>query len=94
MEAIEEKPPTQTTSIPSDNHAEAGEPHMPAPSLSPLILAAGMTMAAFGIVLGPALIILGVIGILVGLGTWLYDEIVSASTVTEDHGSDDAHGQP
>jgi predicted exporter len=94
MESTEEKPLTQTLATLADDHAEAGEPHMPAPSLSPLILAAGMTMAAFGIVLGPALIILGAIGILVGLGTWLYDEIVSASVATEGHGSDDAHGQP
>lgn len=66
-------------------HAEAHEPHMPAPSLSPIILGAGMTLAAFGIVLHPIMLIVGVVGILVGLGTWLYDEIVNASAATGDH---------
>jgi len=67
-------------------HGEEHEPHMPAPSLSPIILGAGMTLAAFGLVLGPVVLVLGAIGILVGLGTWLYDEIVNASTATSDHG--------
>lgn len=66
-------------------HAEVHEPHMPAPSLSPIILGAGMTLAAFGIVLHPIMLILGVVGILVGLGTWLYDEIVNASSATDNH---------
>jgi hypothetical protein len=69
----------------SHAHGEEHEPHMPAPSLSPIILGAGMTLAAFGLVLGPVVLILGAIGILVGLGTWLYDEIVNASAATSDH---------
>ncbi len=69
------------------DHAEAHEPHMPAPSLSPIILGGGMTLAAFGIVLHPVMLALGIVGILVGLGTWLYDEIVNASSVTADHES-------
>ncbi|MCS7055352.1 MAG: hypothetical protein NZM18_04160 [Thermoflexales bacterium] len=68
----------------SAGHRHA-EPHMPAPSLSPIILAAGMTLAAFGIVLHPIMLALGIVGILVGLGTWLYDEIVNASSATADH---------
>ncbi len=44
-----------------------------------------MTLAAFGVVLHPVMLILGVVGVLVGLGTWLYDEIVNASSVTSDH---------
>ncbi|MFC1464631.1 MAG: hypothetical protein ACFLMY_07270 [Candidatus Brachytrichaceae bacterium NZ_4S206] len=67
------------------DHAEVHEPHMPAPSLSPIILGAGMTLAAFGIVLHPIMLVVGVVGILVGLGTWLYDEIVNASSVSSDH---------
>lgn len=66
-------------------HLGVHEPHMPAPSLSPIILGAGMTLAAFGIVLHPIMLIVGVVGILVGLGTWLYDEIVNASAATGDH---------
>jgi hypothetical protein len=81
--------PERTTGSLPEQHATADEPHMPSPSLSPLILAAGMTMAAFGIVLGPILIVLGAVGILVGLGTWLYDEIVNASN--DEHSTDGAH---
>jgi hypothetical protein len=59
---------------------EEHEPHihMPAPSLSPIILGAGMTALGFGLIFGPVLIILGAIGTLLGLGTWLYDEIKNA----------------
>lgn len=64
-------------------HAEVHTPHMPPPSLSPIILGAGMTLAAFGIVFGPIVLIPGVIGILIGLGTWLYDEIKNADSVAE-----------
>ena len=51
---------------------------MPAPSLSPIILAAGMTALVFGLVFGPIVLVLGVLGIAAGLGTWLYDEIKNA----------------
>jgi hypothetical protein len=51
---------------------------MPAPSLSPIILAAGMTFLIFGIALGPIVLAIGVVGTLIGLGTWLYDEIKNA----------------
>ncbi len=66
-----------------DNHehktAEELHIHMPAPSLSPIILAAGITIAAFGIAFGTLVIILGAIITLVGLGTWIYDDIRNAS---------------
>jgi len=88
MDSVTEQTPI---GLRADTHPEANEPHMPAPSLSPLILAAGMTMAAFGIVLGPLLIILGVVAFLIGLGTWLYDEIVNASAVGDDSEPNDAH---
>ncbi|WP_169237939.1 hypothetical protein [Candidatus Roseilinea sp. NK_OTU-006] len=73
------------TDAASHDHAQAHEPHMPSPSLSPIILGGGMTLAAFGIVLHPVMLVLGIVGILVGLGTWLYDEIVNASSATSDH---------
>ena len=60
-----------------DGHTH-DEPHMPAPSLSPIILAAGMTALVFGLVFGPIVLVLGVLGIAAGLGTWLYDEIKNA----------------
>lgn len=68
----------ENTTPQQNAHAEVHEPHMPAPSLSPIILAAGMTFLIFGIALGPIAIALGVIGIIIGLGTWLYDEIKNA----------------
>jgi hypothetical protein len=69
---------THDASAQEHSHDDEHEPHMPPPSLSPIILAAGMTALGFGLVLGPVLIILGTIGTLVGLGTWLYDEIRNA----------------
>ncbi len=53
--------------------------HMPSPSLSPIILAAGITMMAFGIAFGTVVIIIGAIITLLGLGTWIYDDIRNAS---------------
>jgi hypothetical protein len=70
----------ENTTTQHDAHDENGpEPHMPAPSLSPIILAAGLTFLVFGLVLGPVFIAIGVIGTLLGLGTWLYDEIQNAN---------------
>lgn len=66
-------------------HAEESEPHMPPPSLSPIILGAGMTLVAFGLIFGPIVLALGAIGVLVGLGTWLYDEIKNANASPPDH---------
>jgi hypothetical protein len=40
----------------------------------------GLTFLVFGLVLGPIVIALGVLGTLFGLGTWLYDEIKNAGT--------------
>lgn len=72
----------ENTTAQHDAHEDAPEPHMPAPSLSPIILAFGLTFLAFGVVLGPVVIAIGVIGTLIGLGTWLYDEIKNANAET------------
>ena len=53
--------------------------HMPSPSFSPILLALGLTAAVFGIVLGAVVMIIGIILTVVGLGTWIYDEIQNAS---------------
>ena len=53
--------------------------HMPANSLSPIILALGMTVAGFGIAFGTGVIIVGAIITVIGLGTWIYDDIRNAS---------------
>ncbi len=74
-----------TRALAPDTHAEHAEEHihMPAPSLSPILLALGLTGAVFGIIFGPILMIIGVILIVVGLGTWIYDDVKNASAETE-----------
>jgi hypothetical protein len=62
-----------------DEHEDEHEPHMPPPSLSPIILAVGLTFLAFGILFGPVVIAIGVMATALGLGTWLYDEIRNAA---------------
>jgi hypothetical protein len=70
----------ETTTSHEYTHDEEHEPHMPAPSLSPIILAAGMVLLGFGLIFGAIVIIAGAVLTLLGLGTWLYDEIQNAST--------------
>ncbi|HUG06701.1 MAG TPA: hypothetical protein VMQ78_09180 [Candidatus Limnocylindria bacterium] len=50
------------------------EPHLPAPSLSPVIIGLGVTVLSFGILWGLWLIALGVVILLIGLVTWLIDD--------------------
>ncbi len=50
------------------------EPHLPPPSLSPAIIALGVTFLSFGILWGVALIAIGVVILLIGLATWLIDD--------------------
>ncbi len=70
-----------TRAIAQDTHTAHEEEHihMPAPSLSPILLAFGLTGAVFGIIFGPIVMILGVILTVVGLGTWIYDDVKNAS---------------
>jgi len=71
--------PSASSATPVDNHEhEHDEPHMPSPSLSPIILALGMTALVFGLVFGPIVSVIGALGTVAGLGTWLYDEIKNA----------------
>ena len=65
----------------TENHptAEDLHIHMPAASLSPIILALGMTIAGFGIAFGTGVIIVGAVITVIGLGTWIYDDIKNAS---------------
>jgi Cytochrome c oxidase subunit IV len=53
--------------------------HMPSASFSPIILALGLTVAGFGIAFGTGVIIVGAIITVIGLGTWIYDDIKNAS---------------
>ncbi len=50
------------------------EPHLPAPSLSPAIIALGVTILSFGILFGVVLIALGAAILVIGIATWLIDD--------------------
>ncbi len=54
--------------------------HMPSPSFSPIILALGLAFLVFGLAFGLVPILIGVILTVIGFGTWIYDDIKSAST--------------
>lgn len=63
---------------------EEDEPiHMPPPSWAPIILALGLAGIAFGVVLTPLLLVVGVVLFLIGLGSWVSDEIKNASAADE-----------
>jgi Cytochrome c oxidase subunit IV len=53
--------------------------HLPPPSWAPIVLALGLACFVFGIVLSAVLLVIGVVLTLLGLGTWVYDEIRNAS---------------
>lgn len=75
-----------TRAIAPDPHVTHEEEHihMPAPSLSPILLAFGLTAAVFGIIFGPVVMIIGIILTVLGLGTWIYDDVKNAS-IEEQH---------
>jgi len=50
------------------------EPHAPAPSPSPAIIGLGVTILSFGILYGLVLIVLGGAILVIGLATWLIDD--------------------
>ena len=64
--------------------------HMPPPSLSPVIIAVGVTFISFGILWSVILIGIGVLLLLVGLATWLIDD-ARAYTHASDEGHEAAH---
>ena len=80
-----------------NNHEHEEHIHMPAPSLSPIVLAAGMTFLGFSIaptMFRTPFIILGVLLTGYGLYTWIYDEVKNAASGEEsgdaqsaDHGA-------
>lgn len=49
-------------------------PHLPDPSIFPLILALGMTLLALGTVLGLLVFGAGLVIFAIGLGGWLYED--------------------
>jgi hypothetical protein len=64
--------------------------HMPPPSLSPVIIAIGVTFISFGILWSVILVGIGVLLLLVGLATWLIDD-ARAYTQASDEGHGGAH---
>ena len=75
---------TLTTTPGDDAHEE--EIYMPSPSWSPVILALNMTLLVFGVSLASIVFVpLGAVITLIGLGTWIYDEIKNASAHAHDH---------
>ena len=64
--------------------------HMPPPSLSPVIIAIGVTFISFGILWSIILVGIGVVLLLVGLATWLIDD-ARAYTRASDEGHGGAH---
>ena len=64
--------------------------HMPPPSLSPVIIAIGVTFISFGILWSVILVGIGVVLLLVGLATWLIDD-ARAYTQASDEGHGGAH---
>jgi hypothetical protein len=64
--------------------------HMPPPSLSPVIIAIGVTFISFGILWSLILIGIGIVLLLVGLATWLIDD-ARAYTQASDEGHGGAH---
>jgi hypothetical protein len=72
------------------HHEHEEHIHMPAPSLSPIVLAFGMCFLGFAIAPMPTwlrltFVVLGILGLLAGLGTWIWDEIRNADHAEEKH---------
>lgn len=54
-----------------DEHSHShDEIHMPAPSIAPLLLAAGMTLTLVGL-LSATLLVVGVVLLIAGVGMWV-----------------------
>jgi membrane-bound ClpP family serine protease len=66
------------------------EPHLPPPSLSPSIIALGVTILSFGILFGVVLIAVGVVILIIGIVTWLVDD-ARAYVAAGDSGGHDGH---
>jgi hypothetical protein len=58
--------------------------HMPPPSLSPVIIAIGVTFISFGILWSVILIGIGVLLLLVGIATWLIDDARAYTEVSDE----------
>jgi hypothetical protein len=65
---------------------EAGEPiHLPGPSYQPVALALGLTLAITGVVVFPAVSVIGVVIVLVTLYMWIRDTRRDVSELPLEH---------
>jgi membrane-bound ClpP family serine protease len=65
--------------------------HMPPPSLSPVIIAIGVTFISFGILWSVILVGIGVVLLLVGLATWLIDDARAYTQASDEGGHGGVH---
>ena len=60
--------------VAEDEADEAGEAiHLPGPSYQPVVLAFGLTLAITGVVIFPAVSVIGIVIVLVTLYMWIRD---------------------
>jgi hypothetical protein len=65
---------------------ESGEPiHLPGPSYQPVALAFGLTLAITGVVLFPAVAVIGVVIVLITLYHWIRDTRREVSELPLEH---------
>jgi Cytochrome c oxidase subunit IV len=71
----------------SDGEAdEAGEAiHLPGPSFQPVVLAFGLTLAITGVVIFPAISVIGLVIVLVTLWMWIRDTRRETSELPLEH---------
>ena len=58
----------------SSHHGEEHAIHVPQPSFSPPILGLGVMLIAFGVLVGPPLLVVGAVIFVIGIATWLIDD--------------------
>lgn len=66
--------------------------HLPPPSLSPAIIAVGVMLIGYGVLYGPAFLLVGGLIFLVGLVTWLVDDARAMMAAGRSDGEHGAHG--
>lgn len=72
---------TQETTAPNTTaHDEAQDdghaiPHLPDPSIWPLVLSIGITLILLGVALGLLIFLSGIVIFFFGLGGWVYQDI-------------------
>ena len=73
----------------SSHHGEEHAIHVPQPSFSPPILGLGVILIAFGVLVGPPLLVVGAVIFVIGIATWLIDDARAYANAPEP--TDGAH---